>query len=188
MSTNVLLLPPRLIITVFSSSRSWTCTACQICNIELLPEIPETGTSTHHTADTNAGDMPQFSFAYADTKIAKPQPVVNEEPTDNETNVGHDNDANEQPRSANGSIDTTEIPVESREAQQYNDATSGRTDHHVDSTQGPPTPVQGQAARACDSRSHLQTLVTSTSSPRWLDVLIIGLLAVLIGLVIRRFL
>jgi hypothetical protein len=132
--------------------------------------------------------MPQFSFAYADNKISKPQPVVNEEPTDNETNVGHDNDANEPPRSANGSIDTTEILVESREAQQYNDATSGRTDHLVDSTQGTPTPVQDQPARAGDSRSHLQTLVTSTSSPRWLDVLIIGLLAVLMGLVIRRFL
>ncbi|GAB5589265.1 hypothetical protein Unana1_04165 [Umbelopsis nana] len=175
------------------SSRSWACTACQVSNIELLPDIPESG-SKSHTESTNASDVPQFSFAYADNKNGQSDPAVNEVAIEKETNDDNDSEeeSGEHAPANNDQIDSTEVeatPVVSEEIQHTSNATTNNARSEGIITEGPPSAGRSQAARTADSRSQPHRSNPRTvSSPRWLDALIIGLVAVLIGLVIRRFL
>ncbi|KAH8556024.1 non-canonical ubiquitin conjugating enzyme 1 [Umbelopsis sp. PMI_123] len=157
------------------SSRVWTCTACQSSNLELLPDIPKANV---HTQSRDIGDMPQFSFSYAENKPVKSDLAVNE-------NNNNTSTTQEQPQSGNESIcsNMNETPVTSRGSELNGDTGSDKTPR-LASAQGLTMSGQDQARTAGDSSQ--QPHPNSNLSPRWLDGLIMGLVAILIGLVIRK--
>lgn len=120
--------------------------------------------------------MPQFSFAYAENK------PVQSGPAPSETNISQEvpPTVNETP----SSNDTKDELITSREPELNNGTASGNNKKSLishNTAQGPTTSGQGQASTAGDA-SHS----SSNLSPRWLDGLIMGLVAILIGLVIRK--
>ncbi|KAG2173909.1 hypothetical protein INT44_000022, partial [Umbelopsis vinacea] len=153
------------------SSRGWTCVACQSSNLELLPDIPKT---TAPPQSRDKGDVPQFSFAYSENKPVQSEPVPAE--TNNK-----DEELLPTPCVNDSYSDMTDEPITSRVPEVNNDTASGNRKSLISHAQGPTTSGQGQASTTGDS-SHS----SSNLSPRWLDGLIMGLVAILIGLVIRK--
>jgi len=139
----------------------------------MLPDIPKTSTQPQ---SRDKGDMPQFSFAYAENKPIQSGPAPSET-----------NNSQEVPPTVNDSPSSNDMkdePITSREPELNNDTVSGNNKKSLishNTAQGPTTSGQGQASTAGDS-SH----PSSNLSPRWLDGLIMGLVAILIGLVIRK--
>jgi hypothetical protein len=161
-------------------SRGWTCVACQSSNLELLPDIPKTNAQPQ---SIDKGDMPQFSFAYAENKS------VQSGPAPAETNNSNESQELLPPPSVNDSLSSNDLkdePVTSQVPELNNDTASGNKKSLIshNTAQGSTTSGQGQASTTGDS-SHPHH-PSSNLSPRWLDGLIMGLVAILIGLVIRK--
>lgn len=152
-------------------SKNWTCSVCNISNSELLPD-----TAPHHQQN-NQDNLPDFSFSYKST---------NSTTNTTSTTTTTSSTSNEQQ-------DEIDQPSQS---QQHTSSSVVNHDPSAIPSQSNDSPATSSLSQSTGSIPMQQpvtstTLSTDTSTrrpPLWLDGLIGVLIALLVTLIVRRFL
>lgn len=156
-----------------SRSKNWTCSVCNISNSELLPD-----TAPHHQQN-NQDNLPDFSFSYKSANS-------NSNTTTTTTTTTTSSTSNEQ-------RDEIDQPSQS---QQHTSSSVENHDPSAIPSQSNDSPATSSLSQSTGSIPIQQpvtstTLSTHTSTrrpPLWLDGLIGVLIALLVTLIVRRFL
>ncbi|KAJ8651531.1 hypothetical protein O0I10_012909 [Lichtheimia ornata] len=156
-------------------SKTWTCSVCNISNNELLQD-----TAPHHQKNNQEDNVPDFSLSYKPNNSTTTTTTTTASTSSNGQRDELDQQNQSQDASPSSVGNSPDIPSQSKD----NPATASSSSSSSSSSQFTRSiPTQPPAS----SRTSIDTS-TTRRPPLWLDGLIGVLLALLVTLIVRRFL